>query len=127
MQRYSPAVVMLAALAACGDRGRAQGPWEFKIDSAAGARPAASLRSVGTEGPRGEPEKNAVVLSLDCRADHTGATILTRQSLRQGSVEAELKLDKGPARRVPGFPGPKGTSRPLVLTGPLAPARRPLA
>jgi hypothetical protein len=116
MQRYSPAVVMLAALAACGDRGRAQGPWEFKIDSAAGARPAASLRSVGTEGPRGEPEKNAVVLSLDCRADHTGATILTRQSLRQGSVEAELKLDKGPARRVPGFAGTTGTSGQLVLT-----------
>src|SRR3954454_22234223 len=116
MQRYSPAVVMLAALAACGDRGRAQGPWEFKIDSAAGARPAASLRSVGTEGLRGEPRKNAVVLSLDCRTDHTGATILTQQSLRQGSVDAELRLDGGPPRRVPGLAAATGTSGQLLLT-----------
>ena len=67
-----PAVMMLAALAACSDRGKPEGPWEFKVDSSASAEPAASLRSVGTEGPRGEPQKNPVVLSLDCRADHTG-------------------------------------------------------
>jgi hypothetical protein len=114
-----PAVVMLAALAtltACRDRSRAEGPWEFKVDSGASATPAASLRSVGTEGPRGEPRKNPVVLSLDCRADHTGATILTQQSLRQGSVEAELTLDAEKARRIPGFAGTTGTSGQLVLT-----------
>ena len=87
MHSQAPTVtilVALATLAACGDRGGAEGPWEFKVDSSAGARPAASLRSVGQEGPRGEPQKTSVVLSLDCRADHTGATILTPQSLRQG-------------------------------------------
>jgi hypothetical protein len=109
-------VVALATLAACGDRGGAEGPWEFKVDSSAGAHPAAWLRSVGQEGPRGEPQKTSVVLSLDCRADHTGATILTQQSLRQGSVEAELRLDGGPARRIPGFAGTTGTSGQLVLT-----------
>ena len=109
-------LVMLATLAACGGRGGAEGPWEFKVDSSAGAHPAASLRSVGQEGPRGEPQKTSVVLSLDCRADHTGATILTQQSLRQGSVEAELSLDGGPARRIPGFAGTTGTSGQLVLT-----------
>ncbi|HEU4955831.1 MAG TPA: hypothetical protein VFT28_14695 [Gemmatimonadales bacterium] len=111
-----PAVVMLAALAACSDRGKSEGPWEFKVDSSARAKPAASLRSVGREGPRGEPQKNPVVLSLDCRADHTGATILTQQSLRQGSVEAELTLDAEKARRIPGFAGTTGTSGQLVLT-----------
>jgi hypothetical protein len=111
-----PAVMMLAALAACSDRGKPEGPWEFKVDSSASAKPAASLRSVGTEGPRGEPQKNPVVLSLDCRADHTGATILTQQSLRQGSVEAQLTLDAEKARRIPGFAGTTGTSGQLVLT-----------
>ena len=106
----------VATLTACADRGNADGPWEFKVDSSAGARPAASLRSVGTEGPRGEPQKNPVVLSLDCRADHTGATILTQQSLRQGTVEAELTLDAAKARRIPGFAGTAGTSGQLVLT-----------
>jgi hypothetical protein len=113
-----PTVTLLAALAtlaACGDR-KAEGPWEFKIDSAAGARPAAWLRSAGKEGPRGEPQKNPVVLSLDCRADHTGATIITRQSLRQGSVDVELALDAEKAHRIPGFAGTAGTSGQLVLT-----------
>jgi hypothetical protein len=105
----------LALLAACGDR-RAEGSWEFKIDSSSGARPAAWLRSAGKEGPRGEPQKVDAVLSLDCRADHTGATILTRQSLRQGSVEAELTLDTGKPRRIPGFAGTTGTGGQLVLT-----------
>lgn len=87
-----------------------------KADSGAGARPAAWLRSVGKEGPRGEPQKVSAVLSLDCRADHTGATILTEQPLRQGSVEVELTLDAEPARRIPGFAGTTGTTGQLVLT-----------
>jgi hypothetical protein len=107
--------MMIAALAACSDRGKPEGPWGFKVDSSARAKPAASLRAVGTEGPRGEPQENPVVLSLDCRADHTGATILTRQSLRQGSVEAELTLDAEKTRRIPGFAGTTGTSGQLVL------------
>ena len=119
MRHQALIAVMISALTtltACADRGKAEGPWEFKVDSSAGARPAASLRSVGTEGPRGEPQKNPVVLSLDCRADHTGATILTQQSLRQGTVEAELTLDAAKARRIPGFAGTAGTSGQLVLT-----------
>ena len=71
---------------------------------------------MGQEGPRGEPQKTSVVLSLDCRADHTGATILTPQSLRRLLEEAELRLDGGPARRIPGFAGTTGTSGQLVLT-----------
>ena len=107
----------LAVLAACGDRGsKAAGSWEFKIDSSVGAHPAAYLRSVGQEGPSGEPQKNPVVLSLDCRADHTGATILTQQPLRQGSTEIEMTLDAAAAQRIPGFAGTTGTTGQLVLT-----------
>jgi hypothetical protein len=110
-------LALLAALSACGDRGsKAEGSWEFKTDSGAGAHPAAWLRSIGKEGPRGEPQKTAVVLSLDCRADHTGATILTEQPLRQGSVDVELTLDAGPPHRVPGFAGVTGNTGQLVLT-----------
>ena len=116
--RFQPtaatALIAIAILAACGGRGKAEGPWEFKVDSSAGAKPAASLRSVGQEGPRGEPQKNPVVLSLDCRADHTGATILTQQSLRQGSVDAEMTLDAAKARKIPGFAGTTGSSGQLV-------------
>jgi len=108
----------LALLAACGGRGT-HGPWEFRVDSTAGARPAAWLRSTGKEGPRGKPPTAGVVLSLDCRADHTGATILTQQPLRQGSVEVEVSLDGGPARRLPGFAGTTGSTGQLVLTVPL--------
>ena len=42
MHSQTPTVtilVALATLAACGDRGGAEGPWEFKVDSSAGARP----------------------------------------------------------------------------------------
>ena len=41
---------------------------------------------------RGPLEKDPVVLSLDCRADHTGATILTQQSLRQARWHADLSV-----------------------------------
>jgi hypothetical protein len=109
------ALAALAILSGCGDRGRAEGPWEFKVDSS-GAAPAASLRSVGKEGPRGEPQKSEAVLSLDCRADHTGATILTGQALRQGSVDAELTLDAAPKRKLPGFAGTTESGGQLVLT-----------
>jgi hypothetical protein len=117
--RHSPNLMTLVALtflAACGERGsRTEGPWEFKVDSS-NARAAASLRSAGTEGPRGEPQKAAVVLSLDCRADHTGATIITQQSLRQGSVEVELVRDTERPRRIPGFAGTTESGGQVVLT-----------
>ena len=106
-----------AAVAGCGGRGgKTEGAWELKADSGQGARPAAWLRSVGKDGPRGEPPKSSAVLSLDCRADHTGATILTEQPLRQGSVDVEMTLDAEPARRIPGFAGTTGSTGQLVLT-----------
>jgi hypothetical protein len=71
---------------------------------------------VGKEGPRGEPAKAAAVLSLDCRTDHTGATILTAQALRQGSVEIEVTLDSAAPRRIPGFAGTTESGGQLVLT-----------
>ena len=81
----------LAILAACGDRGsRAESHWEFKADSGPGAHPAAWLRTVGKEGPRGEPQKASVVLSLDCRADHTGANHLASGSLAGRSTAGTL-------------------------------------
>jgi hypothetical protein len=110
------ALTAFALLSACGGRGgRAEGPWELKVDSA-GAGPTASLRSVGQEGPRGEAQKGPSVLSLDCRPDHTGATILTAQSLRQGSVEVEMTLDAERPRRIPGFAGTTESGGQLVLT-----------
>jgi hypothetical protein len=117
----SPLAPMLAAivtLTGCGERARVEGPWEFKVDSS-GARPAASLRSAGKEGPRGEPQKAEAVFSLDCRADHTGATILTAQALRQGSVDVEITLDAERPRKLPGFAGTTESGGQLVLTIPL--------
>ena len=93
--------------------GQRRAPGSSRPTAARAPGPAAWLRSVGKEGPRGEPQKVSAVLSLDCRADHTGATILTEQPLRQGSVEVELTLDAEPARRIPGFAGTTGQ---LVLT-----------
>lgn len=75
-------VAALAATACGGGSGKGEGPWEFH----AGGGPSAAswLRSVGKEGPPGEPQARSTILSLDCRPDHQGATILTEQVLRQG-------------------------------------------
>lgn len=119
-------VSTLALLAACtGQSERAgQGVWDFNVDSArpaggASAGRTAWLRAVGTEGPQGEPQTNEVVLSFDCRPEHTGTTILTRQALRQGTVEARLTLDGEPPRTIPGFAGTTPTGGQVVLTIPL--------
>lgn len=108
----------LALLGACrGEPGRrGDGVWDFQGADAAGT---AWLRAVGKEGPRGEPQANDVILSFDCRPDHTGTTILTEQALRQGSVEVELTLDSEPPRRIAGFAGTTPTGGQLVLTIPL--------
>ncbi len=74
---------------------------------------------MGKEGPRGKPQTVSTILSLDCRADHTGATIITEQPLRQGSVEVEMKLDADPVPRISGFAGTTETGGQLVLTVPL--------
>ena len=112
-------VAALVALGACADTGTGrEGAWEFHVDSG-GPGPAAWLRSVGLEGPPGEPQTVSAILSLDCRDDHTGATILTEQALRQGSVEVEMTLDTAPPRRISGFAGTTPTGGQVVLTVPL--------
>jgi hypothetical protein len=113
-------LVAAAALGACGEGQRAdEGAWDFHVDSGAGGAPAAWLRAVGTEGPPGEPQTVAAILSLDCRSDHTGATILTEQALRQGSVELELTLDAAEPRRLPAFAGTTPTGGQVALELPL--------
>lgn len=114
----------MVLLAACGGGGpdSAEGPWDFKADTVqAGSSQGrtAWLRSVGKEGPEGEPPARDVILSLDCRADHVGATILSEQALRQGSVELELTVDAEPARRLEGFAGTTPTGGQVALTLPL--------
>jgi len=112
---------LAVAPAACSGRDEVarEGAWEFKVDSAAGGGPGAWLRGTGREGPRGKPQTVAAILSFDCRADHSGATIMTTQALRQGTTEAELSLDGGPARRLPGFAGTTQTGGQVVLEAPL--------
>ncbi len=82
-------------------------------------RRTAWLRTVGREAPEGKPQTNEVILSLDCRADHVGATILTGQALRQGSVEVQLTVDAEQPREIPGFAGTTPTGGQVVLTIPL--------
>jgi hypothetical protein len=117
-------LVAAVALGACGEGKRGgEGPWEFHVDGggtgATAARPAAWLRAIGKEGPPGEPQTASAILSLDCRSDHSGATILTEQALRQGSVELELTLDTAEPRRLPAFAGTTPTGGQVVLTLPL--------
>jgi hypothetical protein len=119
------ALSSLALVGACtgGDRGFREGAWEFKVDtvratSDAGIRLTTWLRAVGKEGPQGEPQTKAVMLSFDCLPGHTSTAIMTDQALRQGSVEVRLKLDASPPRRLPGFSGTTATGGQLVLTVP---------
>ena len=107
-------VLATLILSACGDgSGKAEGPWEVHADSGGSV---AWLRSVGQAGPPGEPQTIPAILSLDCRPDHAGATILTEQALRQGSVEVDLTLDAGKPRRLDGFAGTTPTGGQVVLT-----------
>jgi hypothetical protein len=114
-------LVAAVALGACGvGKTGGEGAWEFHVDGGGtGAAPAAWLRAIGKEGPPGEPQTASAILSLDCRSDHTGATILTEQALRQGSVELELTLDTAEPRRLPAFAGTTPTGGQVVLTLPL--------
>ena len=118
------ALSALAFTGACtgGDHSSREGAWEFKVDtvqsSTGGIRPTTWLRAVGKEGPRGEPQTKAVILSFDCLPGHTSSTVMTDQALRQGSAEVQLKLDAAPPRRLPGFAGTTPTGGQLVLTIP---------
>jgi hypothetical protein len=99
------------------------GAWQFKVDTVRSAgggsvRQASWLRSVGQEGPEGEPRTKPVILSFDCRPDHAGSTIMTDQALRQGSVETRLTVGRNPPQRLPGFAGTTPTGGQVVLTIP---------
>ena len=113
-------VAALAALGGCASgSNKGEGPWEFQVDSGGGAPTAAWLRSVGQEGPPGDSLTRSAMLSLDCRADHVGVTILTEQALRQGSTEVGLTLDAGRPRKLPAFAGTTPTGGQVALTAPL--------
>ena len=116
----------LVASGACSSEQRAarDGAWEFQVDTArsdtaANAGPAAWLRGTGVEGPQGKPQTTAAILSFDCRPDHTGATILTAQALRQGTADVTLALDEDRARPIDAFAGTTATGGQVVLTPPL--------
>ena len=115
--------LVLAVGAACagGDRASSEGGWELGADSVrsegdAGARSVPRLRTVGKEGPHGDPQTEAVVLSFDCLPGHAISTIMTNQALRQGSVDVELRLDADRPRRLPGFAGTTPSGGQLVFT-----------
>jgi hypothetical protein len=114
----------LGLVAACtGSGGSREGAWDFKVDTArsdgaGGVRVTTWLRSAGTEGPHGEPQTRAVILSFDCLPGHTSSTILTDQALRQGTVDLRLTLDAAAPRRLPGFAGTTSTGGQLVVTVP---------
>jgi len=116
-------VLMLAGACRGARPGSGEGAWEFRVDTVRSGSDAAvhlttRLRTVGREGKRGEPQTGAVVFSFDCLPGHTSSTILTDQSLRQGSVDVQLRLDADPPRRLPGFAGTTPSGGQLVLTIP---------
>jgi hypothetical protein len=123
MIRRSAAFSALALLAACtrGDRTAGEGEWELGADSVRSEgdnsiRAVPRLRVVGKEGPPGAPQTEAVVLSFDCLPGHAISTIMTNQSLRQGSVDAQLTLDSAPPQKLPGFAGTTPSGGQLVFT-----------
>lgn len=116
-------LLALAIVAACSGKHSAagEGEWELGADSVrsegeAGVREVPRLRVVGKEGPLGAPQTDAVVLSFDCLPGHPISTIMTNQSLRQGSVDVTLTLDDGKPHELPGFAGTTPSGGQLVFT-----------
>ena len=109
-----PILSVLVLAAACGrDAGSGTGAWELKVDT---ARRTAWLRAVGKEGARDEARTKEVILSFDCLPGQRSTTIMTGQSLRQGSTEARVQLDTDRPRRIPAFAGTTASSGQVVLT-----------
>ena len=120
-QPASLAAVVLVTSCGCRDAEPGAGAWQFNVDtvrSASGGsvRQTAWLRVVGQEGAEGESRTQPVILSFDCLPDDASTRIMTDQSLRQGSVETRLTLDRNPPRRRPGFAGTTPTGGQVVLT-----------
>jgi hypothetical protein len=119
------ALTALAMLVSCtsGHHVSREGAWEFKVDtvrsdSGGPVRSTAWLRAAGKEGPQGEPQSKAVILSFDCLPGHTSSTIMTDQALRQGSVKVQLRLDADRPHRLPGFAGTTASGGQLVIMVP---------
>ena len=119
------AISALALVGACtgGAGDSREGAWEFRVDTVrsnpgGGIRYTTWLRTVGKEGPQGEPQTKAVMLSFDCLPGITSSAIMTDQALRQGTAEVRLTLDRDKPRRLPGFAGTTATGGQLVLTVP---------
>ena len=105
----------VVAAAGCGDAENTAGAWEFKADT---ARHTSWLRVVGQEGGEGGARTRPVILSFDCLPDDASIRIMTEQSLRQGSVEARLRVDGNPPVTIPGFAGTTPSGGQVVLTLP---------
>ena len=110
----SAGLTALVALAfACGGADDPDaGAWEFKVDT---TRSSAWLRVVGREGPDGKPRTEAVLLSFDCLPNDAPSTIMTEQSLRQGSTEVRLTLDGAAPRELKAFAGTTPSGGQVVL------------
>lgn len=106
------AVVLL--LPGCGGREAepGAGDWEIKVGRTSW------LRVVGQEGPEGEARAKPVILSFDCRPELAASTIMTDQSLRQGSVDVVVTVDRDPPLRLPAFAGTTASGGQVVLTIP---------
>lgn len=131
MRARSPGLKLPAALsavvlvAACGgrDAGSASASWQFKVDTTrsktdGSVRETSWLRSMGKEHPEGAAGANAVIFSFDCVGSNAISTIMTDQSLRQGSVKVRLTVDTDSPRRIPGFAGTTSSGGQVVLTIP---------
>jgi hypothetical protein len=122
----APATLSAAVLsAACGGGDAGAGPgagnWQLKVDTTrsltdSSAHETSSLRVVGQERKEGAEESKAVVLSFDCLQDKAVSTLMTDQALRQGTADAQVTLDAGKPRRIPGFAGPTPSGGQLALT-----------
>ncbi len=106
------AVIAVIVLAGCGKRDAepGAGDWEFK------AGRTSWLRVVGQEGPEGKPRTKPVILSFDCLPDNAASTIMTDQSLRQGTAEARVTVDRNPPLTLPAFAGTTASGGQVVLT-----------
>ncbi|MGH7581048.1 MAG: hypothetical protein ACREM9_12790 [Gemmatimonadales bacterium] len=118
-------VATAVMLAGCGGREAepGAGAWKFEVDTVrsaggGGAHQTSWLRVVGQEGPEGKPRNKPVILSFDCVPDNAASTIMTDQSLRQGSVETRLTVDRNPPLRLPAFAGTTPSGGQVVLTIP---------
>jgi hypothetical protein len=108
-----PMLLVLVLATACRRDDGSEGAWELKVDT---GRRIAWLRAVGKEGARDEPRTKEVILSFDCLPGQRSTTIMTEQSLRQGSTDARVQLDADRPRRIPAFAGTTASSGQVVLT-----------